>query len=138
MWRATINVAGYIRGLDDITLERAKYLAAATQNGYVQLFDASGKSRWNYYLREPLRRLRAYDLNADGNRALIIGGGRGKLVILDAATGKELKSIALGQAITEVRDAERRVSSSSAAKRAPGGRIAASASHCGLARCLKK
>ena len=106
LWRATTNINTYIRGLDDVTIKGAKYLVAATQNGYVFLFDANGKQVWNYYLNEALRRVRVYDLNGDGNTEILVGGDTSRLVILDPANGKELFSASLGQTVTEIRNAE--------------------------------
>jgi hypothetical protein len=106
LWRATINITSYIRSLDDVTLNGTKYLAAATQNGYVRMFDASGKTMWTYYLSEALRRVRVYDLKGDGNTELLIGGDTSRLAIVDPATGKDISVAMLGQAITEIRTVE--------------------------------
>jgi hypothetical protein len=53
-----------------------------------------------------LRRLRAYDLNGDGNSEILLGTDNGQLIILDAATGRELFKRGLGQAVTEIREVE--------------------------------
>ena len=106
LWRATINITSYIRGLDDVTLNGTKYLVAATQNGYVNMYDATGKAVWNYYLKEALRRVRVYDLNGDGNTEVVIGGDTTRLAILNPADGKELYATSLGQTVTEIRNAE--------------------------------
>ena len=53
-----------------------------------------------------LRRLRAYDLNGDGNGEILLGGDDGRLIMLDAATGKERFKPAWVRTITEIREAE--------------------------------
>lgn len=105
VWRANLSSGDTIRGLDDALIDGKIYLAAANHNGSVALYDAQGKTLWTYSTGV-LRRLRAYDLNGDGTGEILLGGDGGRLIVLDAATGKERLSQALGQAITEIREAE--------------------------------
>ena len=105
VWRQTISV-GAVRGLDDIAVNGALTLIAASDNGYVKADDANGKAMWTYYYGGNLRRIRAYDLSGAGMGNVVVGGDSGELVVLDASTGKKISSHPLGQAITEVRDAE--------------------------------
>jgi outer membrane protein assembly factor BamB len=104
-WRANLSSGDTIRGLDDALIDGKPYLAAANHDGHVALYDAQGKALWTYSTGI-LRRLRAYDLNGDGNSEILSGGDGGRLIVLDAATGKELVNRSLGQAITEIREAE--------------------------------
>ena len=46
------------------------------------------KTLWTYSTGT-LRRLRAYDLNGDGNGEILLGGDGARLIMLDAATGQE-------------------------------------------------
>ena len=55
---------------------------------------------------EQLRRLRAFDLNADGNSEVITGGEYGAFNIYSAVDGTVLFSTSLGQAVSEVREVE--------------------------------
>jgi hypothetical protein len=105
VWRANLSSGDTIRGLDDALIDGKPYLAAANHDGHVALYDAQGKALWTYSTGI-LRRLRAYDLNGDGNGEILLGGDAGRLIVLDAATGKELLNRSLGQAITEIREAE--------------------------------
>ena len=75
-----------IRGLDDALIDGKIYLAAANHDGHVALYDTSGKTLWTYSTGV-LRRLRAYDLNGDGNSEILLGTDNGQLIILDAANG---------------------------------------------------
>ncbi len=105
VWRANLSSGDTIRGLDDALIDGKLYLAAANHDGHVALYDAQGKALWTYSTGI-LRRLRSYDLNGDGTSEILLGGDGGRLIVLDAATGKELVNQALGQAITEIREVE--------------------------------
>lgn len=104
-WRAQLSSGDAIRGLDNVVINGKTYLAAANHDGAVALYDEAGKPVWTYNTGV-LRRLRAYDLNGDGNSEILLGGDAGQLIVLDAATGKVLWERPLGQAITEIREAE--------------------------------
>jgi outer membrane protein assembly factor BamB len=106
VWRARVSSGDAIRGLDDARVSGELLLAAANHNGNVALLDADGDTRWTYLLSGALRRLRAYDLNGDGTSEILIGGDGNRLVLLDAASGREIANRPLGQAITEIREAE--------------------------------
>ena len=105
VWRQSIST-GAVRGLDDIAVNGTLTLIAASDNGYVKAYDANGKPQWTYNYGGNLRRIRAYDLGGTGAGNVVVGGDSGELVVLDASTGKKVSSHLLGQAITEVRDAE--------------------------------
>jgi outer membrane protein assembly factor BamB len=105
VWRANLSSGDTIRGLDDALIDGKLYLVAANHDGSVALYDALGKALWTYSTGI-LRRLRAYDLNGDGTSEILLGGDGGRLIVLDAATGKELLNRSLGQVITEIREAE--------------------------------
>jgi outer membrane protein assembly factor BamB len=106
LWQTNLSSADYIRGLDDARLGGQIFLAAANHDGSVALFDDRGQALWTFQLPSTLRRLRAYDLNNDGNGELLVGGDSGELVVLNAADGSALFRSSLGQAITEIREVE--------------------------------
>ena len=105
VWRANLSSGDTIRGLDDALIDGKPYLAAANHDGHVALYDAAGNALWTYSAGT-LRRLRAYDLNGDGISEILLGGDGARLIMLDAATGLERFNQALGQTITEIREAE--------------------------------
>ncbi len=106
LWLTKLSPSYPIRGLDTALLNGQVYLAAAHEGGSVALYDDHGQARWNYNLGVNLRRLRAYDLNGDGNSEIILGGESGRLVILNADTGNETFFTSLGQRVTEIRAGE--------------------------------
>jgi outer membrane protein assembly factor BamB len=106
LWRQDTSVANYIRGLDDVRIGGAVHVAAANYNGLIEVYDSAGRQLWDYELGGNLRRMRAYDLNGDGNGEILAGGETSRLVGLDAASGAELFSHNLGQNIIEIREAE--------------------------------
>ena len=105
VWRDYLSSGDAIRGLDDALIDGKIYLAAANHDGHVALYDAGGKTLWTY-ATGVLRRLRAYDLNGDGNSEILLGTDNGQLISLDAETGRELFKRGLGQAVTEIREVE--------------------------------
>ena len=94
-----------IRGLDDAKISGQTYLAAASHDGSVAVFDSQGKVVWQTK-QEQLRRMRAFDLNADGNSEIITGGEYGAFFIYSAVDGSVLFNKSLGQAVSEVREVE--------------------------------
>ncbi|HID61166.1 MAG TPA: hypothetical protein EYP49_00240, partial [Anaerolineae bacterium] len=97
----------YVRGLDDVSLAGTMAVAAANYAGQVVLLDGQGQPLWGPEgLPERLRRLRAYDLDGDGNSEVIIGGERGSVWALDGNDGQRLWSQAIGQRVQEIRDVE--------------------------------
>lgn len=106
LWRANVSSGREVRGLDDALVGGRRYLAAANRNGAVALFDDRGQEQWSYSLNQDLRRLRAYDLDGDGDGEILVGGELGRLVVLKALDGSVLFEQRLGQRITEIRDAE--------------------------------
>jgi WD40 repeat protein len=94
-----------IRGMDDAKIGGQTYLAVASHDGSVAVFDAQGKNVWQTS-QEQLRRMRAFDLNADGNSEVITGGEYGAFFIYNAVDGSVLFNKQLGQAVSEVREVE--------------------------------
>jgi outer membrane protein assembly factor BamB len=105
VWRDYVSSGDAIRGLDDALIDGKIYLAAANHDGHVALYDATGQTLWTGSTGV-LRRLRAYDLNGDGNSEILLGTDNGQLFILDAKTGRELFTRHMGQAVTEIREVE--------------------------------
>ena len=104
LWKASLGNEE-IRGLDDAKINGATYLAAASHSGDVAVIDSNGQNVWQVS-QEQLRRLRAFDLNADGNSELITGGEYGALNIHSAVNGNILFTKSIGQAVSEVREVE--------------------------------
>ncbi len=102
-----VDVANaYVRGLDDISLGDGRSLiAAANYEGDVVLLDANGQELWSQRFPQPLRRLRAYDLDGDGASEIILGGEGGRVEALNR-DGQSLWTASSGGKITEMRDAE--------------------------------
>jgi hypothetical protein len=94
-----------IRGLDDAKINGQTYVAIANRAGTIALYDAQGEQVWEQDT-ETLRRMRAYDLNGDGNSEVLFGGEYGAFTIFSAADGAELFTTSLGQAVSEIREVE--------------------------------
>ncbi|HZM21024.1 MAG TPA: PQQ-binding-like beta-propeller repeat protein [Anaerolineales bacterium] len=94
-----------IRGMDDARIGGAIHLAAASHSGALAVLDSEGKAIWTTS-QEQLRRMRAFDLNGDGNSEVITGGEYGALYIYSAADGNTIFNSSLGQAVSEVREVE--------------------------------
>ena len=94
-----------IRGMDDARIGGQMYLAVASHDGSVAVLDEAGQSVWSTS-QESLRRMRAFDLNADGNSEVIAGGEYGALFVYSAVDGSQMYSQGMGQAVSEVRVAE--------------------------------
>lgn len=106
LWRAQLSSGDYIRGLDEVKINGQRNLAAANHDGTVALYDATGQELWDYRLGEDLRRMRVFDLDGDGNGEILIGGDISRLVNLRADGDGENLDVMLGQAITQIREAE--------------------------------
>lgn len=104
LWTATLG-SGEVRGLDDARIGGQVHLAAATDDGKLVVYDAQGSPVWSGS-QEQLRRMRAFDLNGDGNSEVITGGEYGAFFIYSAADGSTLFKTSLGQAVSEVREVE--------------------------------
>lgn len=91
--------------MDDAKINGQTYLATASHDGTVTVYDATGTQVWSTQM-EQLRRMRAFDLNGDGNSEIITGGEYGAFMIYSAADGEVLFSNSLGQAVSEVREVE--------------------------------
>jgi len=94
-----------IRGLDDAKIDGQIYLAAASHSGIVRLYDETGNFKWNQGQNQ-IRRMRAFDLNGDGNSEVLTGSENGDFIIYAAKDGSELFNKILGQPISEVREVE--------------------------------
>jgi hypothetical protein len=104
LWRATVG-SEEIRGLDDARVGGKLYMAAASHNGNFGVYDANGNALWTN-TTEQLRRMRAYDLNSDGNSEILTGGEYGEFAIWDATTGTRSYVEIMGQPISEIRPVE--------------------------------
>ncbi|HLO28975.1 MAG TPA: WD40 repeat domain-containing protein [Anaerolineales bacterium] len=104
LWTAALG-SNEVRGLDDAKISGQTYLAAATNDGNLAVYDGEGHQAWSQS-QEQLRRLRAFDLNSDGNSEIITGGEYGAFFIYSAADGSTLFNTTLGQAVSEVREVE--------------------------------
>ena len=104
LWNSQLG-SSEVRGMDDAKINGRTYAAIATNDGSLAVYDGEGNSVWST-TQEQLRRMRAFDLNADGNSEIITGGEYGMFIIYNAADGSQLFSKSLGQAISEVREVE--------------------------------
>lgn len=93
------------RGLDNTVINGQQYLSAANHDGSLAVFDGNGQTIWQDNPGQ-IRRMRAYDLNGDGQGEIITGGEDGQLLIWNAADGSREFSRSLGQAVSEVREVE--------------------------------
>jgi len=94
-----------IRGFDDAKIGGQTYLAAASHSGIVRVIDSTGEYIWNNE-QSQVRRMRAFDLNGDGNSEVITGSESGEFYIYSAQDGSTLFNKSLGQAVSEVREVE--------------------------------
>jgi WD40 repeat protein len=104
LWEARVG-SREIRGMDDARIGGQFHVAVATNDGSIAIFDSQGREVWSAE-QEQLRRMRAFDLNGDGNSEVITGGEYGAFRIYDAKDGSILFEKSLGQAISEVREVE--------------------------------
>ena len=104
LWSGDLGSAE-IRGMDDARINGQVHVAIATNDGSIAVYDAQGNTVWEF-AQEQLRRMRAFDLNGDGNSEVITGGEYGAFRIYNAADGSILFEKSLGQAISEVREVE--------------------------------
>jgi len=104
LWKTSLGFEE-IRGLDDAKIDGKTYLAAASHDGTVRVIGSNGETVWENN-QEQLRRLRAFDLNADGDSEIITGGEYGALYVYSATDGSTLFDKTLGQAVSEVREVE--------------------------------
>ncbi|MFN8412402.1 MAG: WD40 repeat domain-containing protein [Anaerolineales bacterium] len=104
IWSANMG-SDEIRGLDDAKVDGQTYLAAASHSGIVRVYDGTGQFLWNAG-QDQIRRMRAYDLNGDGNSEVITGSENGAFYIYSAKDGSKLFNKSLGQAVSEVREVE--------------------------------
>ena len=104
LWQSNVCSAE-IRGMDDARIGGDVHVAIASNDGTVTLFASSGENIWTAN-QEELRRMRAFDLNSDGNSEIITGGEYGLFRIYSAAEAKVIFEKSLGQAVSEVREVE--------------------------------
>ena len=104
LWESSLG-SNEVRGMDDARISGQIHLAAATNDGRLAVYDARGNQIWSTS-QEQLRRMRAFDLNADGNSEVITGGEYGAFYIYSAADGSTVYNDSLGQAVSEVREVE--------------------------------
>ncbi|MBI5842348.1 MAG: VCBS repeat-containing protein [Chloroflexi bacterium] len=103
-WSAGLGSAE-VRGMDDALIGGQPHAAIATNDGAVAVFDAQGTQVWSHS-QEQLRRMRAFDLNSDGNSEVVTGGEYGAFYIYSAVDRSMLFEKSLGQAVSEVRVVE--------------------------------
>lgn len=104
VWNSALGGAE-IRGMDDARIDGHAFLATASNDGNLAVYDSLGNQVWSHS-QEQLRRLRAFDLNGDGDSEIVTGGEFGAFVIYSAVDGSTLHNTSLGQAISEVREVE--------------------------------
>ncbi|MGE5464690.1 MAG: hypothetical protein ACM3PS_15115 [Syntrophothermus sp.] len=104
LWTSQLG-SNEVRGMDDVKITGETDVAIATNDGNVAVYDSTGKQVWAG-TQEQLRRLRAFDLNSDGNSEILTGGEYGSFKILNAADGSILFTKVVGQAISEIREVE--------------------------------
>ncbi len=104
LWTYHLGV-NELRGMDDALIGGQVHLAAATKDGSLAVISSSGQAVWST-TQEQLRRMRAFDLNADGNSEIITGGEFGALIVYSAVDGSILHNESIGQAVSEVRVVE--------------------------------
>jgi hypothetical protein len=104
LWKSKLG-GNEVRGMDDARINGETYAAIATNDGNIAVYDSKGNQVWSNS-QEQLRRMRAFDLNGDGNSEIITGGEYGAFKIYNAVDGSQLLSKSLGQAISEVREVE--------------------------------
>ncbi len=104
LWNQRIGGAEF-RGMDDALIGGQIHLAVATYNGSIAVIAQSGQVVWEAS-QEQTRRMRAFDLNADGNSEVITGGEFGALIVYSAVDGSVIHNESIGQAVSEVRVVE--------------------------------
>jgi hypothetical protein len=104
LWNYSVG-SEEIRGMDDALISGKTNLAVASHDGGVVVLDSEGKPVWSKN-QESLRRMRAFDLNSDGNSEIITGGEYGALFVYNAVDGSQMYTQGMGQAVSEVRVVE--------------------------------
>jgi hypothetical protein len=96
-----------IRGLDDIALGpgRGRVVVVARRSGEMVLLDAAGKVVASPLVRNPVRRLRVFDLDGDGRDEAVVGDESGAYQLV-AADGKQSPLGSIGDTVTEIRTLE--------------------------------
>ena len=104
LWNYSVG-SEEIRGMDDARIGGQVDLAVASHDGAVVVLDSQGKAIWNTQ-QESLRRMRAFDLNSDGNSEILTGGEYGAFFLYNAVDGSQMYTQSMGQAVSEVRVVE--------------------------------
>ena len=104
LWNYSVG-SEEIRGMDDARIGGQLHLAVASHDGAAAVLDSQGKAVWNTK-QEALRRMRAFDLDSDGNSEIITGGEYGALFVYNAVDGTQMYTQGMGQAVSEVRVVE--------------------------------
>ncbi|MEK6751211.1 MAG: hypothetical protein AABZ00_03010 [Chloroflexota bacterium] len=104
LWSGDLGSAE-VRGMDDARIGGQVHAAIATNDGNLAVYDSQGNAVWQTS-QEQLRRMRAFDLNGDGNSEIITGGEFGAFKIYSAVDGSILFDKSIGQAVSEVREVE--------------------------------
>ncbi len=92
-----------VRGADDVIRAGRLYLGAAIYGGQVVLLDAKGEPVWETTFSEPVRRLRAFDMDGDGTSEILLGGLNGQIWLISATDGTPLWQDTIGSRVNEVR-----------------------------------
>jgi outer membrane protein assembly factor BamB len=92
-----------MRGTDDARLNGRMRLAAGVYGGRVVLLDGDGAPVWETTFPQPVRRLRAFDMNGDGTSEIFLGGLNGLLWLLSAAGDDPLWQNSIGDRVDEAR-----------------------------------
>jgi hypothetical protein len=96
-----------VRGLDDLALPggRGRLVAVARRAGAIVLLDAKGKVVASHEVRNPVRRLRVFDADGDGQDDAVVGDETGAYQIV-RRDGQPRPLGSLGETLTEIRTLE--------------------------------
>ncbi len=92
-----------VRGTDDAWLGGRVNLVAADYGGHMVMLDRSGAPVWEKDFPEPIRRLRAYDMDGDGTSEILAGGLNGLVWLFSAAGDAPLWEASIGSRVDEAR-----------------------------------
>lgn len=93
----------YVRGADDAWYGGQLHLAAAVYGGHAVLLDGVGTPVWEREFLQPVRRLRAYDMDGDGTSEILLGGLHGLVWLISAAGDNPLWETSIGSRVDEAR-----------------------------------
>jgi outer membrane protein assembly factor BamB len=92
-----------VRGTDDAWRDGRRYLAAAVYGGHVVLLDEAGSPVWEKDFPQPVRRLRAYDMDGDGTSEILLGGLNGLVWLVSGTGDNPLWQTSIGSRVDEAR-----------------------------------